>query len=145
MTSAGAGAASVSTQAPQPSTKKTAARPQRKDRDRVVAGAGGIGGGSIFLLLADQFPINTLWHQLLTYIAPWATALGTAGWLYLQGEFIIKWQFKKSLSESKRIIERDLANTTISAAEKGELEEQLKDLRELEREFYLKRIRVEPG
>src|ERR1700704_4990503 len=83
-------------------------------KDRVIAGAGGIGGGSLLLLIAEQFPQGSMWNQLLKYFAPWATALGTAGWLYLQGEFLLKWQFKRSLTEARSVLERDLKNANIS-------------------------------
>jgi hypothetical protein len=110
----------------------------------VAAGAGGIGSGSIFLLIANQFPQGSLANQLLTYISPWATAVVTAGWLYLQGELLFKWKFLWSLRQAIKVIARDLRDPNILDSEKQELQEQLKDMRQLRREFFRKQIKITP-
>jgi hypothetical protein len=108
-------------------------------RERVIAGAGGIGSGSICLLIADQFPPESLWNQLLRYFAPWATALTTVGWLYLQGDFVINRQLKRSFRDARNIINQDLATDGISDFQKHELQGQLKELRTAERDFFGRR------
>jgi hypothetical protein len=116
----------------------------RWTKDSVIAGAVGIGGGTILLLIADHLPPGSLWNQVLKYVVPWAAALGTAACLYLQREFVAEQQLRKYFRDARGIINRDFSTDGISDFQKHELQEQLKELQRAEGAFFGMRQRHRP-
>ena len=57
-----------------------------KDTGAVGLGAMGAGtsGGTLLVLIANQFPTESFWHALLIYVAPSVTMIFGAAWIFLK-------------------------------------------------------------
>jgi len=102
-------------------------------QSNIGAGAAGVGGGTLLILLVRNLPDDNVWKSWLLILAPTLSIGLSVLWLWLRKkiiEYISTKEFKNAMSQAKATLQEALQNPSTSESHKEQL---CKDLERLER------------
>ncbi len=121
--------------AKQKSTKASPIQPSK-----VGAGAAGIGGGSLLVVLAQNLPDSDSRKKWLILCAPAVTTFVSAMWLWAC-QIIQERKLRKVLLEAQQTIREHIGDSTTSPGHREILRKQLEELQILTVERYREQVR----
>jgi hypothetical protein len=118
------------------------AEPQRST---AVAGVGGIGGGTLLVVIAESLPDGHWAKPFLYWAAPTASVTLTAVWIWIQRR-VVRWDREReqrtAVMKAKAVLTQALANPQTTSEHRDRLRSQLEALELLEVEDHMERIRL---
>src|SRR4051812_25900041 len=112
--------AGVTSSKPAPRRRTQPGREQVTQRASVDAGLGGIGGGTGMIAIAQLIGTDTLWGNVILYVAP--TVSVVAGITFFQIRLQAAWYAERwQIRRARKTLENQLANATASEAHKSRI------------------------
>jgi len=111
---------------------------------KISAGAAGIGGGTLFVLIANSLPPDSVMKPWLLLITPAVSITLSAIWLWIRVEianYVQDLQVKSLAKAAKVALENALLNPHTSAAHKSRIRENLEEVEILLTTRHLTRLK----
>jgi hypothetical protein len=121
------------------------AEPSGVERGTATAGAGGIGGGTLLVVIANWLPSDHWARDLLIWAAPAASVTLTGIWLWVQRrvpELYKERKQQKVIAKAKHTLTQGIENPHTSDAHRANLRSELEAIEVLEAQAHVERVRL---
>ena len=109
------------------------------------AGAAGMGGGTLLIVLANHLPVQSPLREWLILVSPSVSVMLSVGWWFLL-EWIVETmrerQFRSFVSTARRNLREQLTDSSLSDAERNLIVNTLHELLQIESARYIQKIKA---
>lgn len=115
------------------------------ERGTATAGAGGVGGGTLLVVIANSLPSDHWARDILLWAAPAASVTLTGLWLWVQRrvpEIYHERRRRKAIREAKQSLTEAIENPHTSDPHRNDMRNELEAIELLEAQEHVQRVRL---